>query len=1304
MAYILKNNIRPKGSLLTNLKVGQTEVKFVVRGDNKLFYDTQKEIIYDKPVITFSYPNTIVSAAGGTISPNNKSFSQAWRRKGFSGVDYEQTKISSNATISFSISGTGASINSTTGVVTWAKRGNTPESEREATVTMTVTVNGKTNSASVKVKQAANTATLTGVRIAAYQPDNSWLPTSSWGSIPAGGHYIGVYGYYIYTWSSGLTSESGVGNLSSGLTYTTSMAEVWKNGGLHIVSRGTSYSASTRSGTVYWTYNGLKSNTLNFTQNANTISITSVTSSPGSLTGANFTAAGETKSITATGASASALLTYSSGSTVTTYYNSTDYGTWQFHGYTGSSNQSYAKVNSTAYNSMSITYTNNTSTSTRSATITRKEAGFTFTLSSTYGGASKRSTGTQCTCSVTQSAGSVQYIITPSVTATGALAAAGGSKTSVITYTTKWNGITTATGTALSGYTITEATDTRGIVSASGTSGIVTITSSNNKSTSSGTFSYTISKSGYTSATISGSVTAGAKGYGSWTGGNITFSSTGALSAGADSRTITIKPWSRTWGWNATSGEGTEYYTGTVTVSENGSYTSINTTSYTGSSSNKTITLTKSTCGTTEVSATTVTITAKGATTTTGSLSQTANAKTSITYGTPSVSLSYGSKNAAAGTVSPSYSYSQSRTQNYTSGATSTLSALTSGGSLSFSETTAHGNASVNTSTGVVTWNANTGSARSVGITLTVTMNSKSGSKAATSTQSADAISGYEYANPTVTFNNYGSKNAAAGSIGISATPTYVQVRTNIYISGARTTTNLTTGGTITYSGSATGATVNTSNGTVTWTANTNESSTRSVTVIAKVTMNGKSGTDTATSTQAKDGISSYTYANPVVTFSVSDIPASGGERANGTVSYSQVRTNNYISGKTSTTTTLTSGGSISYSTKVSVGSLGTTLKDRTKVGTLTATVTMNGKSGSKTVDVYQQANTRWVSSTSGGVTTYGNITAGTITNATVPASGGTKTATAGKGSQTWSKTAIVTSYKYTSGATSSATTTAASSGTNTINPSVASISATGSHLGTTETAQTTLKSQTVTWTGSGGKSASGTMYVYQQANVESRTVWGDINIKSFSYANKDSSSGNVSPSISVEHKGTRTYTSGSTKTVYSASWTIKYSYSKVSGSATVDASTGVITWTTNTGSDRTTSIKVTVTSFSKTATKTVTATQKAPTSQQIQFMWHNQSQDWVYFKLYQNGTLLYHYEMEQGQMNQSLTINPSQSLSVGLTIAPYDGGNKYYQMFFQNSGYPVCQCQMFIPGDELTFVVPASYFNNGDTLIVTTC
>lgn len=162
------------------------------------------------------------------------------------------------------------------------------------------------------------------------------------------------------------------------------------------------------------------------------------------------------------------------------------------------------------------------------------------------------------------------------------------------------------------------------------------------------------------------------------------------------------------------------------------------------------------------------------------------NAKTDIIYDSVSVNLSYGSKNAAKGTISPTYSYSQPRTQKYTSGSTEALSALTSGGTLAFSETTAHANASVNATSGVVTWDANqTTSARSVGITLTVTMNSKSGSKAATSTQQADAVSSTSWGNVSAgTITNAtvgaggGTGKATAGNGSQSYTQTWVSGRT----------------------------------------------------------------------------------------------------------------------------------------------------------------------------------------------------------------------------------------------------------------------------------------------------------------------------------------------------------------------------------------------------------------------------------------------------------------------------------------------------------------------------------------------
>ena len=89
---------------------------------------------------------------------------------------------------------------------------------------------------------------------------------------------------------------------------------------------------------------------------------------------------------------------------------------------------------------------------------------------------------------------------------------------------------------------------------------------------------------------------------------------------------------------------------------------------------------------------------------------------------------------------------------------------------------------------------------------------------------------------------------------------------------------------------------------------------------------------------------------------SVSDIPASGGSRSSFSTmpSYSQTWGWN---GSTTGGGTITSGASISYGTAVSAGSLGTTVKSRTQVGTLTGTLSLNGKTKSVSVPVYQSAN-----------------------------------------------------------------------------------------------------------------------------------------------------------------------------------------------------------------------------------------------------------------------------------------------------------------------------------------------------------
>lgn len=97
---------------------------------------------------------------------------------------------------------------------------------------------------------------------------------------------------------------------------------------------------------------------------------------------------------------------------------------------------------------------------------------------------------------------------------------------------------------------------------------------------------------------------------------------------------------------------------------------------------------------------------------------------------------------------------------------------------------------------------------------------------------------------------------------------------------------------------------------------------------------------------------------------SVSDIPASGGSRSSFSTmpSYSQTWGWN---GSTTGGGTITSGASISYGTAVSAGSLGTTVKSRTRVGALIGTLSLNGKTKSVSVPVYQAANS--ITSTTDG-------------------------------------------------------------------------------------------------------------------------------------------------------------------------------------------------------------------------------------------------------------------------------------------------------------------------------------------------
>lgn len=417
------------------------------------------------------------------------------------------------------------------------------------------------------------------------------------------------------------------------------------------------------------------------------------------------------------------------------------------------------------------------------------------------------------------------------------------------------------------------------------------------------------------------------------------------------------------------------------------------------------------------------------------------------------------------------------------------------------------------------------------------------------------------------------------------------------YTSGA--TTDITTGANTTYSvqNPVTGFTL--SNNILSVTSNKSLNPRNGFVVRINILLNGKTAIKDITYNQAAGY---YTYANPVVTLTCNDVPASGGSVKTGNVTYSQTYGWN---GVTTGAGVITEGEAyISWTGGVdNIPSLGTTVKSRTKVGVLGVTVNINGKSGNANADIYQAenkvtnsnynpritayrtptisigsgltaaggsatvsasvtntetynalyssgatgpnqtrsvggslsismtangnsrfslsgntithssmgtnettdtvtikavnngdssksatasksiTNSKTVKSTSGGIYTYGDVIAGTVTNGIIPASGGSATAKAGNATQSWNKSATITTYEYTSGATKDVTTEAASSGTANVVPNVSSITATASSKGTTVSAQTTVKSQAVTWSAN-GKSASETMYIYQEANA----------------------------------------------------------------------------------------------------------------------------------------------------------------------------------------------------------------------------
>lgn len=517
------------------------------------------------------------------------------------------------------------------------------------------------------------------------------------------------------------------------------------------------------------------------------------------------------------------------------------------------------------------------------------------------------------------------------------------------------------------------------------------------------------------------------------------------------------------------------------------------------------------------------------------------------------------------------------------------------------------------------------------------------------------------------------------------------------YTSGA--TTDITTGANTTYSvqNPVTGFTL--SNNILRVTSNKSLNPRNGFVVRINILLNSKTAIKDITYNQAAGY---YTYANPVVTLTCNDVPASGGSVKTGNVTYSQTYGWN---GATTGAGVITEGEAyINWTGGVdNIPSLGTTVKSRTKVGVLGVTVNINGKSSNANADIYQAenkvtnsnynpritaygtptisigsgltatggsatvsasvtntetynalyssgatgpnqirsvggslsismtvngnsrfslsgntithssmgtnettdtitikavndgdssksatasksiTNSKTVKSTSGGIYTYGDVIAGTVINGIIPASGGSATATAGNGTQSWNKSATITTYQYDSGSTQNVTTENASSGTNSVPPSTASIEATAPSKGTTISPQTTVRTYGFIWTAN-GKSADGYMYIYQEANQIESYNYGSWNIAISANPTTIAASGGTSTiTASCTRTKTPVYTSGST------------------GTATTESATPTLALTTNPGGFTLSGNKLTAANNPIGAkTATVTASYSGATSKSV--------------------------------------------------------------------------------------------------------
>lgn len=560
-------------------------------------------------------------------------------------------------------------------------------------------------------------------------------------------------------------------------------------------------------------------------------------------------------------------------------------------------------------------------------------------------------------------------------------------------------------------------------------------------------------------------------------------------------------------------------------------------------------------------------------------------------------SVSIGNGLTAAGgsaTVTASGSHTHTSTPVYTSGVKGSTSTTYPSDGATWSITTNGNNR--------FTINGNTLNHSSMGTTATtdtvVVTATNNNSATATATDRKDISNGYtdSWNNPVVTFNPASlSFTSGASSQNITASATQSGTRTfdstsTSSLSNSNFTWSWNKGSSDTWITIGTGGDATKS---ITVTANSGNARSGSVTATATGT-GSKTGSKSANVEQArKESEEKGPFYGQLdisqVTLSCNDVPASGGivyPSWEGTVKQYFYYTKD---GVVTTTGWANITPTVTWSPTSKTGSdLGTTVKARTSLGDCTATFTGNSsKTATKAITVYQQAND--VTSTEWGDL---SLTAVTLSCEDVPARGGTVT-------PSWSGAAKQNRrHQYTSG---SYTDWELVNITPTVTWSPTSIS--GSDLGTTVIARTSLGDCTATFTGNSSKTATKSITVYQQANAVISTTWGDITVTVPSSMNVASASSFlVLTSNNTKASQTRsdTYTSGSKSSTTinytpDVSWEVSSNNTEFTTGHTIVGGGPLpkISWGENTSaSSRSADITVSCTANGKTGSNSFTITQ----------------------------------------------------------------------------------------------------------------